>query len=160
MLPKKQNVAREKGFTLIELLLVIGIIAVLAVVVFVSLDPAKRFADARDARRESDVQTILSAIHQYVIDNKGAFPPGLGVDERQLGTGGSACSVASGGCNVTDETCLDTSLDLAKYLKSTPIDPQIGTAERTRYSVQLNTDRIVTVRACDTEGTTAISVSR
>jgi prepilin-type N-terminal cleavage/methylation domain-containing protein len=160
MLSKKQNISQKKGFTLIELLLVIGIIAVLAVVVFVSLDPAKRFADARDARRQSDVETILSAIHQYIIDNKGAFPSGVGVDERQLGTGGSACSVASGGCAVTDETCLDASSDLAKYLKSIPTDPQIGTAERTRYSVQSNADHIITVRACDTEGTTAISVSR
>jgi len=36
-----------RGFTLIELLLVIGIIATLAVVTFVALDPAKRFQDVR-----------------------------------------------------------------------------------------------------------------
>jgi prepilin-type N-terminal cleavage/methylation domain-containing protein len=157
---KEQYTSQKKGFTLIELLLVIGIISVLAVVVFVSLDPAKRFADARDARRQSDVETISSAIQQFVIDNKGAFPSGIGLNERQLGTGGSACSVISGGCNVSDETCLDASTDLAKYLKSIPTDPQRGTIERTLYSVELNADHIVTVRACNTEGTTVISVSR
>ena len=51
-----------KGFTLIELLLVIGIIAVLAIVVFVSLDPVKRFSDARDARRVSDLQSMQKLI--------------------------------------------------------------------------------------------------
>ena len=141
-------------------MLVIGIISVLAVVVFVSLNPAKRFADARDARRQSDVETISSAIQQFVIDNKGIFPSGIGLNERQLGVGGSACSVVSGGCNVSDETCLDASTDLAKYLKSIPTDPQIGTAERTLYSVELNADHIVTVRACNTEGATVIAVSR
>ena len=84
-----------KGFTLIELLLVIGIIAILAVAVFVALNPAKRFADARDARRESDVETILSALHQYNIDQKGVFPtdfPLLSHQEMMIGTGTDGCS--------------------------------------------------------------------
>lgn len=160
ILLKKQIVLQKKGFTLIELLLVIGIISVLAVVVFVSLDPAKRFADARNARRQSDVETILSAIHQYVIDNKGIFPSGIGLTERQLGLAGSACSTASGGCGVSDETCLDASSDLAKYLKSIPTDPQSGTADQTHYSVQENVDHIITVRACNAEGGMEILVSR
>ena len=51
---------RTSGFTLLEILLVIGIIAVLATVVAVSLDPATRFQNAKDARRLSDIQSILS----------------------------------------------------------------------------------------------------
>lgn len=39
----------NKGFTLIEILVVIAIIAILATVVFVALDPVTRFADARNA---------------------------------------------------------------------------------------------------------------
>lgn len=157
----KQTDARaRKGFTLIELLLVIGIIAVLAVVVFVALDPVTRFADARDARRESDVQTILSAIHQYVIDNKGAMPTGLNTTEKQLGTAASGCEISSGACSVTAGSCLDMSTDLAKYLKSVPYDPENGSDATTHYSVQLNADGIATVRACDTEGDVQISVSR
>ena len=42
---------KRRGFTLIELLVVIAIISILAVVVFVALDPVTRFQDARDSRR-------------------------------------------------------------------------------------------------------------
>lgn len=146
-------IRKTKGFTLVELLLVIGIIATLAVVVFVALDPAKRFADARSARRLSDAETILSAVHQFVIDNKGVFPAGLGVDtEQALGTASGGCSNYYNGCNVQVDSCLDLSGDLARYLKTIPFDPQTGTTENTQYSILRNSNGIITVRACVEEG--------
>lgn len=159
---------KRRGFTLIELLLVVAIIAVLAVAVFVALDPAKRLKDAKDARRTADVDSILTAIHQSIVDNKGALPTGLtgGMIESQLGTGAAAvCSpVSTGGCGVPATTaCVDLSTPLAKYLKSIPVDPTGGTtydATKTGYSVMVNANGIVTVRACGTEGTTNISASR
>ena len=59
----------KKGFTLIELLLVITIIIILALVVFVGLKPAQRLAEARDARRGSDVNQILTGVHECIIDD-------------------------------------------------------------------------------------------
>ena len=50
--------AQRKGFTLIELLIVIAIIAILAASLFVALNPAKRFQDARDAKRNQDVESV------------------------------------------------------------------------------------------------------
>lgn len=150
---------KKPGFTLIEILLVIGIIAVLATVVVVALDPAKRFADARNARRLSDIESILSAVQQYIVDNKGALPSGLDMTERQLGTASSGCAV-SGNCGVTVDACLDMSSDLAKYLKEVPYDPGNGTSSTTHYSIGANANNIVTVIACDSTDSTIASVSR
>jgi type IV pilus assembly protein PilA len=151
----------RSGFTLIEILLVIGIIAVLATVVIVALDPAKRFSDAKDARRLSDIQSILSATQQYIVDNKGTLPSGLDSSERQIGTAPSGCSIA-GNCGVTVDACVDLSgvLSLGHYLKSLPYDPSQTSDSTTHYSIQVDSNGIVTVTSCDAIDTTIASVSR
>ena len=156
---------QQKGFTLIELLIVIAIIAALAISVFVALNPAQRLKDAKDARRTADADTILTAIHAAIVDNKGTLPAGLttSMAETQLGTGAAGCAIATGGCTVVAVDCVDLSTSLVKYLKSMPIDPNSGTvytAAKTGYSVTVDANNIVTVKACGTEGTTNISVSR
>lgn len=148
-----------KGFTLIEILLVIGIIAVLATVVIVALDPATRFKNARDARRLSDIQSILSAVQQYIVDNKGSLPTGLDSTEKQLGNDSGNCEIG-GLCSVGPGSCLDLSSDLSRYLKAMPYDPQNGTASTTHYSIQADANGIVTVIACDSEDETISTVSR
>ena len=158
----------KRGFTLIELLIVVTIIAILAVTVFVALNPAQRLSDTKDARRSTDVDTILTAIHQSVIDNKGTLPSNLtlGGAEKQLGTGASGCDIDTGGCSVagaSDCTNLLTGTqNLSKYLASMPVDPAGGTtytSVKTGYSAVVNSDGIVTVKACGAEGST-ISASR
>lgn len=163
----------KAGFTLIELLIVIVIIATLAVTVFVALDPAKRLKDTRDARRTSDVQSILTAIHQSIVDDKGILPTNLNLlavnTKAQLGTGTAAqCSpLATGGCNVlATQACVDlmTGTDnLIPYLKSMPVDPTTTTFSsiNTGYEVVRDTNGIITITACGKEGTGAtIQASR
>src|SRR3989338_3325065 len=65
--------ARQGGFTLIEILVVIGIIAVLAAVVIIAINPARQFAQARNSQRTANVNAILNAIGQNLADNKGVF---------------------------------------------------------------------------------------
>jgi len=152
-----------KGFTLIELLIVIAIIAMLAVVVFVALNPAKRLADARDARRTADVETILTSIHEYIVDNKGSLPTGLSTSmaETQLGTSATACGIVQAGCNSVATACVDLSTPLAKYLKSMPVDPGATySAAKTGYTVTVDANNIITVKACGAEDTPSISQSR
>ena len=134
------------GFTLIELLVIVAIIAILAAVVFVALDPVTRFADARNSRRFNDVNSILTAIHEYIVDNDGSLPTGLttGQASTELGTCG---------------TCDNLSTPLAPYLISIPVDPT-GTSTNTGYSVAVNSNNIVTVSANNAENSVTVQVSR
>jgi len=162
------NRKSSKGFTLIELILVMAIIAILTTTIFAAFNPIKRFQDAKDSRRITDVDTILTSIHQYIVDNKGTLPAGLttGMAEKQLGTGLAAvCSpLTTGGCTISAGTaCVDLSTPLVKYLKALPIDPIGGstyTAAKTGYSITVDLNNIITVKACGTEGATNISASR
>lgn len=160
---------RGSGFTLIELLVVITIISVLAVVVFVALDPARRIKEARDARRTTDVQSILTAVHQSIVDNKGVYPQNMPVagTEVHLGTAASGCAISTNGCAVTAAACVNLMTgtpNLVPYFASMPIDPIGGAtydATKTGYSVVRDVNGIVTIKACAKEGTGPnISVSR
>ena len=64
----------KKGFTLLEILLVVAAIAILAGIVILAINPVKQLADTRNAQRSVDVNTILNAVYQYSIDNKGVLP--------------------------------------------------------------------------------------
>ena len=165
----------HSGFTLIELLLVIAIISILAIVVFAALNPSQRLKDSKNSKRTTDVETILSAIHQYTVDNKGTLPTGLsaGMAEAQLGTSASGCALTSAthnpSCNVTTTACLDLSSVLAAYLSKMPIDPSgyegntsstadaSASATKTNYSVVVDSNGIVTVKACITDASNGLS---
>lgn len=63
----------KKGFTLIELLIVVAIIGILAVALVPTITDAP--ARARDAARKASVNSILSSLESYNIDN-GRYPSG------------------------------------------------------------------------------------
>jgi len=151
------NLSQNKGFTLIELLVVVGIIAFLVAIIFVALDPITRFADARNSRRRIDTNSILTAVHEYIVDHGGTLPSGISTSEQQMGT---CTSGGSTPCSGASSVCLDLSSQLAKYLKSIPTDPNAGSASTTKYSVVINSQNIVTIRACGAENGQIIEASR
>ncbi len=146
----KLSLHSKRGFTLIELLLVIGIIAILAAIVIVAINPTKQLGDARNAQRRSDVNTILNAVYQYAIDHNGAVPTGL-----PTGTAKEIC--------VTDAaTCVNgANIEVltGSYLVKIPADP-LATGTGTLYSIVQNSNGRITVSAVAPEQGAEITVTR
>jgi len=153
----------KKGFTLIEILLVVAILAILLVVVFAALNPAKRLSDTRDARRWNDVNSILTAVHTCVVDDGTATAlANCGVTDdgvtREI-VDGAITTGCDAVCSVAANACEDMSALKGTYLASLPQDPTAPAADHTSYTVT-SSGGLVTVAACGAEGGTAISVSR
>ena len=160
----------RRGFTLIELLVVIGIIAILAALSLVAVDPPKGVSQARDARRAGEVYSILNAILNYMSDNVGAVPAGIDSDAstaQVLGTAGSGCNTGCAPAGTTLSACLNIAPSLVdEFIASIPVDPK-GTngvvtydASRTGYWVNRSTNNRITVGSCNPERVSSITVQR
>lgn len=144
------------GFTLLELLVVIGIIAILAGVVIVALNPGRQFAQARDAQRWSHVNTILNAIGQNMADNRGNWT--CDEDGNSVNDPLPTSTTQLGADYYNISPCI-----MPTYVSIMPFDPSTGTASSTRYSVLYDAStRRVTITAIDSEITVfpGISVTR
>lgn len=74
-----QKLGFKKGFTLIELLVVIGVLAVIAAGVVALIDPVDKNRAAMDAKVQSDIGQIATAMQSYAArDAAGQYPTALG----------------------------------------------------------------------------------
>jgi len=140
-----------EGFTLIEILVVVALIAILAAVTIVAINPAKNFADTRNATRSADVTQILNATTQYTSE-EGHSVSGLGVIP--------ACT-ATAGCIGTGATCVNLSTVLVdEYIVSIPEDPATGTAADTGYTICQTSGGRLQIDAPGAENGATITVMR
>ena len=165
------------GFTLIELLIVIAIIAILAGVVFVSLNPLKRFPDARNASRWTDTTAVLSAIKVDQVDNGGSYiygvnnfnnpaAPTVADTNYQISN-----ATTTTGCNSTACPAVTAAANCVNlqglvnegYLGKLPISPNGAgswSAALSGYYMSRNTNGSITIGACDAEDGETITVNR
>ncbi len=143
----------KTGFTLLEMLLVVALIAILASIVILAINPGKQLAEARNAQRRSDVNTILNAVYQYSIDNNGAIPDGITTTEINI------CRTGSASC--TGLVDLFVLTDNEKYLTDMPHDPTTACeAEDTCYGIVQSVNGRITVEAAQAELGANITVTR
>jgi prepilin-type N-terminal cleavage/methylation domain-containing protein len=160
LLSSKRNV--RGGFTLIELLLVIGIIAILASIVIVAINPTKQLGNARNAQRSSDVNTIVNAVYQYAID-KNAIPSTIPTVAKVICKSNLPSPLTRGGAGVATADCVDLGMLSGTYLVNLPSDPSVAAGSGfTGYNIvkDTTTNGRVTVTAIHAEQSATISVTR
>jgi prepilin-type N-terminal cleavage/methylation domain-containing protein len=149
----------KRGFTLIEILIVIGLIAILAAIVIIAINPTRQFGQATNAQRRSDVNTILNAVYQYAIDHNGQLTaeiPSTLTEICKTGVASSTCT-AEGLINLGNITAYE------RYIVSMPIDANCPTGcstNGTGYRIATTTNSRVIVDAPGAQLGETISVSR
>ncbi len=141
----------KKGFTLLEILLVVAAIAILAGIVIIAINPGKQLADTRNAQRRVNVNTILNAVYQYSIDNKGALPSGITQNAVEVCKTGGSCA------GLVDLSALTLN---EVYLTAIPTDPTAASTNGTGYKILQTANGRITVSAPSAENSASISVTR
>ncbi len=138
----------KKGFTLVEILVVVGLIAILATITIVAINPGKNYRDTRNLKRRAHLSEILSATTQF-ISEEGNSVAGLGSIPACTGT---PAAIGTGAGNVNLAAVL-----VDEYIPEIPTDPQGGTQEDTGYEICLTSPgERVQLRAPSAEGETIV----
>ena len=147
---------KQKAFTLVELIIVIAIIAILAAAIFVAIDPARRLHEARNARRWTDVKTIVEAIKTYQLDNDGDHYLKIAnvADDiyYMIGKEVIFCEQTCTAIGDAIAGCIDLRDMGDNYMSRVPVDPKIGEDDRTWYYFMKGSNGVVTVGVCEPEG--------
>ncbi len=157
---KNTQKATSRGFTLLEILLVVAAIAILAGIVIFAINPGKQLAELRNGKRQADVNLIVNALYQYVIDNSGAsLSTMLFVSDLSTCSTQTDAEVCVGSGCASDLSVLTTN---QKYLVAVPSDPSggVGGSDYLGYYVWVSSNNRITACAPQAELGASISVTR
>ena len=143
-------------------------IAILATIVIIAINPSRQFAQGRNSQRVSNANAILNAIGQRIADNKGVFAGSFSTASGTTTCPSIATSttftIASGtGTSLIDLSCLTPT-----YIPtSLPFDPSAQGAHwnspsdyDTKYQVAVDNNGRYTISAPTVELNDPISVTR
>lgn len=149
-----------KGISILEIIIVIALIIIAATILFMRLDPAGVAADARNRKREADVNALLNLVYRNISDNGGTFICAAG-------------ALPTSTVNMSDNAPAAGDYDVAgclvpKYISILPYDPKTTGAHYSsttdydlRYSISVSTTtgRVI-VSAPDAERGKNITIAR
>lgn len=149
----------QRAFTLLEVLLVVAIIAILAGIIIVALNPGKQLGDSRNSQRKADVNTLISAVYQYSIDNNGNLPASITVSATcDTPATNEICKQGAASC--TGLVDLGAIVLDQKYLTAIPTDPSGGSTNGSGYFIAKSANGRVTACAPAAEQGASITVTK
>lgn len=150
----------KNGFTILELLIVLAITIILFTLLIIMADPAGTTADARNRKREADINALLNIVYRNIADNGGTFTCGTG-------------SIPTSTTNLSDNNPSVGDYDIAgclvpAYISLLSFDPKASSAQYTnntdydlQYSISMSTTTgRITISAQNAEQEKTISVTR
>lgn len=147
-----------KGFTLIEILIVIGLIAILAAVTIIALNPTASFASARNSERNTEIAQLFNAINRGVV--AGAISQ-TGIVNTSTAAALPSCNSTTAPSNGVSASFLNITHTITPgYLAQVPTDPSTNNPQYlVCYQVAGGTN--LTIYAPVTEsGGTLVQLSR
>jgi len=148
---------------LLEVLLVVSIIAILAGIVIIAINPGKNTGDSRNAQRGVDVNTIINAVYQYNIDT-GSLPA-VGARAGAVAitsTPTEICTASAVACTgLVDLAVLTTTGKYAVFDAQDPRCPTNCNANGTGYNISKDpTNSRLVVTAINIENSKTITITK
>jgi type II secretory pathway pseudopilin PulG len=161
----------QAGFMFIEIMAVFAIIMVLAGIAVVALRPQDQFKRGRDTQRFADTAAMAEAIKLYFVDHAGAHIPAIAEMNAgtvaMIGSDTTACDSQNAWCDTPvagPSECVDLSeLAASGYLAEIPVSPEGQTAwtsGKIGYTFEKSLGGVITVRACESESSDEIFLSK
>jgi len=134
--------SRGGYFSLLEIMPTVSVLAAIAVIVILALNPKKQFEYARNTRRRGDLSLIADALSSYTRES------GRGLIAAVPTAPNAAIEICAG---PPAANCLSLEPLLGVYLDSIPRDPSAPSSGHTRYFLLRLSESSITVFAPDTE---------